>query len=231
MKVMATWQKWMVVGIAIICAWMVLITGILLVNAQASEGHSLTVDGVTYTPSKVVGNGPTVHYYTPGTTPSVAYTERHTWTGNGSNNLPCDGRLHWIDNSNVLTISHCESETGSTTTTVVDTTTTTLRGTTTTVAVTSTTRTPGTSTTMAGSTTSTTTGFASTTTLCNQDDPTLPCGGIQTGGGACAVAVMEGAVTCEMRSSLDALVNVLAALILGLGLAALVSAMVLGRRK
>ncbi len=192
------WGKAFVVALALAIAmvWFVVAAALL----QASNGvHTLTVDGTVYAPTKIVGNGPTVHYYTPGTTPSVAYTERHTWTGNGSGNLPCEGTLHWIDNANVLTISHCEYETGTTTTTVITPTTTTLPPTTTTtqVVVTTTTRPPTTtttvprttSTTVVDSTTTTTREGASTTTtltLCGKGGD-APCGGVATGGGFSAL--------------------------------------------
>ena len=78
-----------------------------LTGPAQADSASLTVDGVTYSPTKSVGNGPTNHYETPGANPSAAVSDRHEWTGNGSENLPCEGGIHWIDNANVLTISHC----------------------------------------------------------------------------------------------------------------------------
>lgn len=97
----------------------------------------ITVDGVQYAATKV--SGPTVHYETPDTNPQAASTERHTWTGNGAENLPCPYGIHWIDNANVLTISHCLP--GETTTTTTDPTTTTTHATTTTTQATTTTTT------------------------------------------------------------------------------------------
>ena len=188
---------------------------VMLVDAQANGGHTLTVDGTEYTPTKIVGSGPTVHYFTPGVNSvGSAFTERHTWTGNGSGNLPCVGLLHWIDNANVLTISHCEFENGTTTTTTQVTTTTTPEVTTTTQVVTTTTSTTQptttttvprtTSTTVEGSTTTTTTGDGSTTSTTVTDESTTsttltlcgkggdaPCGGVATGGGACAAIVSQ----------------------------------------
>lgn len=98
---------------------MVVIAVILLVVAfnQPAQGEDLptiTVDGQTYEATKI--SGPTVHFETPDTNPTEAFTERHVWEGNGSDNLPCEGGIHWIDNNNVLTVSHC-LEVATTTTT------------------------------------------------------------------------------------------------------------------
>ncbi len=186
------------ITVALIVA-IVFVMGTMQVGA-INGGYELTVDGVDYAPTKIVGNGPTVHYFTPATdTVGSAFTERHTWTGNGSGNLPCDGLVHWIDNANVLTISHCEESPGTTTTTIPRTTTTTLpevttttqvvTTTTTTVPSTTTTRPPTTSTTVVGSTTTTTqVGDTTTTTilLCGKGGD-APCGGVSTGGGYCAL--------------------------------------------
>ena len=73
----------------------------------------LTLDGTEYTSYKHSGSAD--HYLTPAagvTTSSVAFTAKHTWNGvNGADVLEeCQGegdQLHWIDNKNVLTISHC----------------------------------------------------------------------------------------------------------------------------
>ncbi len=215
------WTQWQKAAFIMFMSGMAIVMMLIgAALAQANGTHTLTVDGTVYAPSKVVGSGPTVHYFTPGATPSVAFTERHTWTGNGSDNLPCEGLLHWIDNKNVLTISHCEFENGTTTTTTQVTTTTSPEVTTTTRVVSTTTSTtsttqptttttaPTTSTTVVGSTTTTTTGDASTTTttvrdgsttstnltLCGKDGD-APCGGVSTGGGSCIIGVCTVAQT------------------------------------
>jgi hypothetical protein len=100
--------------------------------ALAVDAGPITVDGVQYAATKV--SGPTVHYETPDVNPSAASTGHHTWVGNGSENLPCEDGIHWIDNANVLTISHCLEVPDETTTTVPETTTTVPETTTTTVA-------------------------------------------------------------------------------------------------
>ncbi len=158
-----------------------------MLPALASGDHVLTVDGQEYSPTKVVGNAndPTVHYETPDTNPGAAFTERHDWVGNGSEKLPCEFGIHWIDNANVLTISNClEGETTTTTredeettTTTEDeksTTTTTQESTTTTVSdvTTTTARTPTTS-----AITDTTTVDTTTPSTFNVDDP---CGFVTT---------------------------------------------------
>lgn len=103
--------------------------------AFGSEAPIITVDGVEYEATKV--SGPTIHFETPDINPQAAFTARHVWSGkHGAEHLPCEGGIHWIDNKNLLTISHClESPT---TTTVVPTTTT-VPSTTTTTAETTTT--------------------------------------------------------------------------------------------
>lgn len=83
------------------------------------NGDQLVVDGVKYSPTKITGGA--THYNTPDVDPQVAYTERNTWVGNGSEHLPCEGGIHWIDNANVLTVSHCLETPPTTTTTVVET--------------------------------------------------------------------------------------------------------------
>lgn len=167
-----------------------IVVGLLLlmavpVFATAQEpAHQLTVDGVTYSPTKVVGSGPTVHYETPDSNPTEAFSERHQWVGNGSENLPCEGGIHWIDNKNLLTISHClpgssttttstPTTTSSTTTTVAPTTTTSIPVTTTTAPVTTTTA-PVPSTTTTTSPTTTTTEASTTTTSTVPDTTTTP---------------------------------------------------------
>lgn len=170
----------MVIGAAL---WAVL--GILSTEwgtARATEVGPITVDGVEYAPSKV--SGPTVHYETPDTDPQAAFTARHVWVGNGSDNLPCEGGIHWIDNKNVLTVSHC-LPTDTTTTTELPTTTTTEPPTTTTVteppttSSTVTTTVPASTTTTVpetttSSSTSTTTTEASTTTSSSSTTTTAP---------------------------------------------------------
>ncbi len=216
---MTRWEKaaWLFTLAAIAA---IVFVGVTLVKASNGD-YTLTVDGTEYAPHYVVGNGPTVHYYTPGTMPSVAHTERHTWTGNGFGNLPCEGTIHWVDNANVLTISHCEQEPGTTTTTIPRTTTTIWPSTTTTTQAivtttttqpgttttrpdgTTTTTTPTTSTTVVGSTTTTTQVGASTTTtvtLCGKGGD-APCGGVATGGGFSALTpVAPGPITTNNGS-------------------------------
>lgn len=137
------------------------------------SAHTLTVDGVAYAPSQL--SGPVVHYETPDTSPVAAFTERHVWNGvHGAEHLPCAGGIHWIDNANLLTISHClpdpttTTTTEQTTTTTEATTTTTTEPTTTTTEATTTTTTVVTTTTLGTTTTTeavtTTTGPDETTT-------------------------------------------------------------------
>lgn len=145
---------------------------LMLGPAAATPGQVITVDGKSYAATKV--SGPTVHYETPGANPQSAYTDRHVWTGNGSENLPCEGGIHWIDNRNVLTVSHC-LETPTTTTSPSTTTTTVPRTTTTTTEPPSTTTTTQTSTT-SSSTTSTTVIGETTTTTDPQTTTTQPPG-------------------------------------------------------
>lgn len=124
-------------------------------TATAEADHTLHVDGISHSPSKIVGNdaNPTVHYNTPDTDPTVAFTERNSWTGNGSEHLPCPNGIHWIDNKNVLTISNClGGETSTTTTTPTSTT------------ITTVTTVPSSTTSTSPTTTSTTTPTETTTT-------------------------------------------------------------------
>lgn len=114
----------------------------------------LQVDGETYAPSQI--SGPIRHYETPDTQPQVAQSDRHVWAGNGSEHLPCEGGIHWIDNENLLTVSHC-LEVPPTTTVPPSTTTTTKPPTTTT------------STTVPPTTTTTTTVPETTTTQPPED--------------------------------------------------------------
>ncbi len=183
---------------------------VIAAQAEASDSYVFTVDGVEYTAIKVVGSGPTVHYETPDVNPQSAFTDRNVWTGNGSENLPCEGGIHWIDNKNVLTVSHCyqgeatppttSTSTTSTTRPPPTTTSTTIPSstTTTTVQVTTTTVSPTTTTTVAPTTTSTleptttTVPYSGTTVppdtsttqpvLCGKNGD-APCGGVQTGTG------------------------------------------------
>lgn len=147
------------------------------------SAQPLSVDGVLYWPTLVVGDGPTFHYEAP--TPlngsqSYVFTQRHRWEGHGQENLE-GGCLvgHWIDNKNVLTLSHCVEYPPTTTTTVPATTTTsTVPATTTstTLAVVTTTVPEASTTTLAPTTTTseapTTTAATPTTTL--PGDPELP---------------------------------------------------------
>ena len=140
-----------------------------LTAASADAERLLVVDGVTYPPTQI--SGPVAHYETPDVNPTVAYTETHIWEGNGSEHLPCEGGIHWIDNENLLTISNCLEVPPSTTTTTTSTTppttivtTTTLPVTTTTAPPTTTSTTPPTTTTTAPPETTTTTSPPVTTT-------------------------------------------------------------------
>jgi LPXTG-motif cell wall-anchored protein len=134
----------------------------------ATPTAQLTVDGVTYSPTHI--SGPVYHYETPDTSPLVAFTNKHTWNGvNGAENLPCPGGIHWVDNKNLLTISHCLPWEEPTTTTTTSTTTTT-----TTEPPTTTTTEPPTTTTTEITTTTTTepTTTSSTTTTVVQPTTT-----------------------------------------------------------
>ncbi len=79
---------------------------VLSINA-ADVPHELTTFSGTYTPTKV--SGPVVYYETPDIHPVIAtaHTERHTYMGNGSENLPCPHGIRWIENSNLLTVLNC----------------------------------------------------------------------------------------------------------------------------
>lgn len=117
----------------------ILIAAILIVvlagTAHASTSHVLKVNGVEYTDTKVSGTA--WHFETPaGVVPVLAsVAERsQTWTGNGSDNLPCPYGIHWISNENMLTISHC-LDASTTTTTAGSTTTTTPRSSSTTTTI------------------------------------------------------------------------------------------------
>lgn len=138
-------------------------------TAHGDDLPTITVDGATYEATQI--SGPTIHFETPDTNPSEAFTDRHVWEGHGSDNLPCEGGIHWIDNRNLLTISHCLLTTTSTTTTVIPTTTST------TAPPTTTTSEVETTTTTAGSSTTTTSGpedTTSTTTVTSVPPSTSP---------------------------------------------------------
>jgi len=116
-----------------------------LASAVQASNNWLYVDGALYAPTHV--SGPVFHYETPDSNPTDAFSNRHEWTGNGSEWLPCPNGIHWVDNKNRLVISNCletstttstipkettTTENQQTTTTVADTTSTTIRETTTT---------------------------------------------------------------------------------------------------
>jgi cobalamin biosynthesis Mg chelatase CobN len=86
---------------------------LLVAGTARADEPFLNVDGNVYSPTQI--SGPTRHYETPDIDPTSAFSDRHVWTGNGSEHLPCPNGIHWIDNESVLTISHCLD--GSTTTT------------------------------------------------------------------------------------------------------------------
>jgi len=145
---------------------------LLALPAFASVGN-ITVDGVEYPPVAPF-NSEVAHYFTPGASSvGSAFTARHTWNGvHGIDNVPCDGTFHWIDNNNLLTISHCVS--GSTTTTVPDTTTTVPDTTTTVPDTTTSTTVPDTTTTVPDTTTTTTVPDTTTTTVPDVTTTTTP---------------------------------------------------------
>jgi len=140
----------------------VLVSGAALAAPPApAPPKTLVVDGTSYSAYKVSGGAS--HFATPDTNPTAAYIiNGHVWTGNGSDNLPCANGIHWIDNANVLTVSHCLEAPPVTTTTIA--TTTTLATTTTTAPVTTTTA-PEVTTTTAPEVTTTTEPEVTTTTV------------------------------------------------------------------
>lgn len=140
------------------------------VQPVADDGYFLIVDGNRYLPSEV--SGPVRHYETPDTSPLEAYSDRHVWEGNGSEWLPCEGGIHWIDNANVLTVSHCLDVPPTTTTTTTEPPPTTTTTTTTTQPPVTTTTAPPTTTT---STTTTTTEPPATTTTLPPQPPDVWC--------------------------------------------------------
>jgi LPXTG-motif cell wall-anchored protein len=137
--------------------------------AGASDGdHTLTVNGQNYQSYKHSGDA--IHWETPTpTVESASFPERQqVWSDNGSEQLPCEGGIHWISNLNVLTVSHCLEAPTTTSTTTTTTTTTTLPETTTTL--------PETTTTLSETTTTlsetTTTAGDTTTTVAAVFPPT-----------------------------------------------------------
>lgn len=108
--------------IAIVALTLYTIAVIWTMPANGTLVPTITVDGVVYDATKV--SGPVIHFETPDSDPLVAFTARHTWTSHGSENLPCEEGIHWIDNTNVLTVSNCLEDTTTTTTTTVSSTTT-----------------------------------------------------------------------------------------------------------
>lgn len=164
-----------------------LIAGAVFVLATISvsalgTNPTITVDGQTYQATKVTPGG-TIHFETPDTNPQVAFTDRHQWAGNGAEHLPCEAGIHWIDNDNLLTVSHCLEETESTTTTTVVETTTTAPSTTTTLPEQTTTTLAETTTTDPESTTTTVpvTSTTVTTPTTPSDPPELPFTGLNHG--------------------------------------------------
>ena len=153
---------------------------VALVSIARADSPTITVDGVTYSAVKVTPAN-TIHFETPDTNPSAAFTDRHVWEGHGSEYLPCDGGIHWIDNANVLTISHCLETETTTTTTAPTTTTTVVETTTTTTTPTTTTSSPSTTTTAPVTTSSSvppTTEPPTATTPPSAPPPTLPYTGL-----------------------------------------------------
>jgi hypothetical protein len=77
------------------------------VTRADDAGHTLIVDGQSYTSTK--HSGAAIHWETPDADPlEASFAERNqTWTGNGSEHLPCPYGIHWISNDNILTVSHC----------------------------------------------------------------------------------------------------------------------------
>ena len=170
---------------------LIVLMALSFASIALANGPFLNVDGVVYTPSQV--SGPVNHYTTPDISPSSAFSDRHVWLDNGINNLPCMFGIHWVDNANVLTISHClEGETSTTTTTPSTTTTTITESTTTTIPEETTTTIETTTTTNQESTTTTivgtTTTVGDTTTTVRVPEGTLPVTGIGVAGLGLAAA-------------------------------------------
>lgn len=122
------------------------------------NGHTLNVDGVGYDSNHHAG--PTIHWETPGSSPtSASFAERgQTWnssTGHGHEHLPCPGGVHWVSNDNGLQLSHCLDNPNPTTTEV----------TTSTTESPTTTATPTTSTSLPNGSTTTQVSASSTTSV------------------------------------------------------------------
>lgn len=162
---MRRWIKW-TIWVALALAF----TFAVFTPANGSVNPTITVDGVEYDAGEPF-TADVDHYYTPDVHPLAAHTERHVWQGHGQEQLPCEGGIHWVDNKNVLTVSHC-LPTADTTTTTAPTTTTTEPTTTTTTTSPTTTTTEGTTTTTDATTTSTT--EAATTTVTPTTTTTPP---------------------------------------------------------
>ena len=79
---------------------------VLVATAARADTPIIVVDGAEYQATKVTPSG-VWHFETPDVFPRAAATVRHVWQGNGNDHLPCEGGIHWIDNDNLLTISHC----------------------------------------------------------------------------------------------------------------------------
>ena len=71
---------------------------------------TITVDGVPYDATQKSGS--VSHFETPDENPQEAFTSRHTWEGHGSEHLPCENGIHWVDNTELLTISNCLGDEG-----------------------------------------------------------------------------------------------------------------------
>ena len=176
----------LIIATLIVVASALVALAILMVfsgEAEATPLPIITVDGNEYDAGPPYTSA-IDHYYTPETNPTAAFTARHVWNGvNGADLLPCEGGIHWIDNENLLTISHCLEVTPDTTTTTEPSTTTTSVGETTTststptVNTTTTTTDPATTTsssTTTSTTDPTTTTSSSTTTTTTPVTTTVP---------------------------------------------------------
>ncbi|MFO7548072.1 MAG: hypothetical protein R6X29_04255 [Acidimicrobiia bacterium] len=76
--------------------------------ASAEDPHILVVDGVEY--DHAFETRGTIHWYTPGVdeVDEARYGDV-VWDGQGSENLPCEGELHWVYSkvAKILVISEC----------------------------------------------------------------------------------------------------------------------------
>jgi hypothetical protein len=82
--------------------------GVGIPVAAAGGTHILVVDGVAY--ESEFENEGTIHWYTPATDAvGEAYFGDVVWRGQGSENLPCEGELHWVytKGASLLVISEC----------------------------------------------------------------------------------------------------------------------------